>query len=193
MLETEPWVRDVREAATVADAVREAVSSEVDVVAMDVVLPDGDGIEAARRILLSRPSVRVLILTMTDDEDVVGRAIRAGATGYVLKDTTPDTIVDALRTVAAGGVVLGPRIGPSMLTNVRRTPAELPPPLNRLTLRERAILVRLALGDSNAQIARQLGVGEKTIRNQLSAVFMKLGVADRLQAALMAQRAGLRD
>ena len=193
MLETEPWVREVREAATVADAIREALTSEVDVIAMDVALPDGDGIEATRRILLSRPAARVLVLTMSDDEDVVERAIRAGATGYVLKDTPPDTVVDALRTVGAGGVVLGPGIGPALLATRRREPAGLPPPLDRLTPRERAILARLALGDSNARIARHLGVGEKTIRNQLSMIFTKIGVADRLQAALLAQRAGLQE
>jgi DNA-binding NarL/FixJ family response regulator len=191
MLETQAWVSEVREAATVAEALAQAAGYDVDVVAMDVMLPDGDGIEAARRILLGRPAVRVLVFTMSEDEEVVARALRAGATGYLLKDTAPDTVVDALRTVASGGVVLGPRIGPTILVNLRRSPAELPPPLNQLTPRERAILARLAVGDTNARIARHLGVHEKTIRNQLSVVFTKLGVADRVQAALLAQRAGL--
>ena len=193
MLEIETWVSDVYEAATVVDAVREVTSRDVDVIAMDVGLPDGDGIEATRRILLSRPDVRVLILTMSEDEQTVTRALRAGATGYVLKDTAPDAVVDALRAVAGGGVVLGPRIGPTMLTSVRRTPADLPPPLDRLTPRERTILARLAQGDSNARIARHLGLGEKTIRNQLSVVFSKLGVVDRVQAALLAHRVGLEE
>ncbi len=193
MLQFESWVRDVREAATAADAVREAVAAEVDVVAMDVMLPDGDGIEAARRVLLSRPAARVLMLTMSDDEELVSRAIQAGATGYLLKDTAPDTVIDALRTVAGGGVVLGPRIGSSMLATLRRAPAELPPPLDQLTPREVTILARLAHGDSNARIARHLGVGEKTVRNRLSVVFAKLGVADRVQAALLARQAGLRE
>lgn len=193
MLETETWVRDVREAATVAEAIRAASDGNVDVIAMDVVLPDGDGIDATQRILLGHPDVRVLVLTMSDDEQTVARALRAGATGYVLKDTTPDTVIDALRTVAGGGVVLGPRIGLTMLTSVRRTPPPLPPPLDQLTARERTLLARLALGDSNAQIARHLGLGEKTVRNQLSIVFSKLGVVDRVQAALLAQRAGLKE
>lgn len=193
MLAIETWVSDVYEAATVADAVREVTSRDVDVIAMDVGLPDGDGIEATRRILLSRPDVRVLILTMSEDEQTVSRALRAGATGYVLKDTAPDAVVDALRAVAGGGVVLGPRIGPTMLTSVRRAPVDLPPPLDRLTPRERTILARLAQGDSNARIARHLGLGEKTIRNQLSVVFSKLGVVDRVQAALLAHRVGLEE
>jgi DNA-binding NarL/FixJ family response regulator len=191
MLEGEPWVAEVTEAATVADAVREAISRRVHVIAMDVALPDGDGVDATRRILRGHPDAKVLMLTMTDDEDMVERALRAGASGYLLKDTDPDTVVDALRTVAGGGVVLGPRIGPTMLTALRRAPADLPPPFDQLTARERDILGRLAVGDSNALIARHLGVSEKTVRNQLSVVFAKLGVADRVHAALLARDAGI--
>jgi DNA-binding NarL/FixJ family response regulator len=127
---------------------------------------------------------------MADDEEVVARALRAGARGYLVKETDPDTIVEALHTVAAGGVVLGPRIGPSVLASMRRAPAQLPAPFDRLTMRERDILARLASGESNARIARQLGVTEKTVRNQLSSVFAKLEVADRVQAALLARDAG---
>lgn len=192
MLAGEPWVADVAEAATVAEAVREAVSQRAQVVAMDIVLPDGDGIEATERILRAVPHARVLMLTMADDEDVVARALRAGARGYLLKDTDPDTLVDALRTVAVGGVVLGPRVGPQLLASVRRGEPRLPAPLDRLTGREREILARLVAGDSNARIARHLGLSEKTVRNQLTTIFQKLGVADRVQAALLARDAGLR-
>jgi DNA-binding NarL/FixJ family response regulator len=136
MLESEAWVDKVVEAATVAEALRAVVSCEVQVIAMDVGLPDGDGIDATRRVLHARPDVKVLILTMTNDEDLVASALRAGARGYMLKDTDPDTVVDALRTVAAGGIVLGPRIGPSVLAALRRAPAELPPPFDQLTGRE---------------------------------------------------------
>jgi two-component system, NarL family, nitrate/nitrite response regulator NarL len=191
MLELEPWVGEVVEAATVAEAVRAAVLHKVDVVAMDVVLPDGDGIEATRRILQALPDAKVLMLTMSDDEDIVERALRAGARGFVLKTTDPDTLLDSLRTVAGGGVVLGPRIGPALLTTLRRMPAELPAPFNSLTPRERETLLLLAAGESNARIARQLGLSEKTVRNQLTVVFNKLGVADRVQAALLARDAGI--
>ncbi len=191
MLEGEPWVAEVAEAATVAEAVKEAVTQQVQVVAMDVALPDGDGIDATRRILRACPGVRVLVLTMADDEDVVARAFDAGARGYLLKDTDPEFVIDSLRAVAAGGVVLGPRIGLAVLTAGQRQPDRLPPPLDQLTPREYEILSLLAVGDSNARIARQLGVTEKTVRNQLTNVFSKLEVADRVQAALLARRMGL--
>lgn len=191
MLEGEPWVEEIAEAATVAEAVKEAVTHQVHVVAMDVALPDGDGIDATRRIVRARPDVQVLVLTMADDEDIVARAFEAGARGYLLKDTDPETVIDSLRTVAAGGVVLGPRIGQAIIRAVHRQPARLPPPLDQLTPREYEILSLLAAGESNARIARQLGVTEKTVRNQLSNVFSKLEVADRVQAALLARRMGL--
>lgn len=191
MLEGEPWVTDIFEAATTAEAISLAVSQRVQVIAMDVALPDGDGVEATQRIMQSCPDVKILMLTMANDEDVVSRSLRAGARGYVLKDTDPDAIVDALRTVAQGGVVLGPGIGPAMLASLHRRPAELPPPFNQLTPRERDILSRLASGDSNARIARHFGLSEKTVRNQLSGIFAKLGVTDRVQAALRARDVGL--
>jgi DNA-binding NarL/FixJ family response regulator len=191
LLEEEPWVEVVYEAATVADAVREAVTGQVDVVVMDVGLPDGDGIDATRRILRARPDTAVLILTMSEDEDDVARAMQAGARGYLAKDTDPDTLGDALRTVAGGGMVLGPRIGPSLLAGARHGAKPLPAPLDRLTPRELEILTLLAAGESNARIARQLSLSEKTVRNQVSNVFTKLGVADRVKAALLARSLGL--
>jgi DNA-binding NarL/FixJ family response regulator len=191
MLEGEAWVAEVTEARTVADAVRAAVTQRIQVVAMDVALPDGDGVEATRRILQARPDVKVLMLSMTDDEDVVERALRAGARGYVRKDTDPDTVIDALRAVASGGVVLGPKVGATLLTSLQRAPATLPPPFDQLTARERDILARLVCGDTNALIARHLGVSEKTVRNQMTSVLTKLGVPDRTHAALLAHRAGI--
>lgn len=191
MLEDEPWVERVVEAATCAEAVSLAVTEQVGVVAMDVALPDGDGVEATARIVRSRPEAYVLMLTMADDEEVVSRSLRAGARGYVLKDTDPDTVIDALRTVAGGGLVLGPRIGPAVLTTLQRQPVELPPPFDQLTPRERDILRYLAAGEANARIARRFGLSEKTIRNQVSTLFAKLGVADRVQAALLARDAGI--
>ncbi len=191
LLAGEPWVGDVVEADGVAAAVRCATDGAVDVVAMDVGLPDGDGIEATRRILAARPGLAVLMVTMDHDQDTVARALRAGARGYALKETEPETLVDALRAVAHGGVVLGPRVGPAVLEALRASPAAVPAPLDRLTARERQLLEQLTRGRSNAQIARQLGVSEKTVRNQLSAVFAKLEVGDRVSAALLARDLGL--
>lgn len=192
LLEAEAWVGEVVEASTAAEAVRAAVTHPVRVVAMDLALPHRDeGIEATRRILQVRPGVHVLVFTMSEDEELVTRALRAGARGYVLKMTSPDTLIDSLRAVAGGGVVLGPQVGTTLLSSLRRAPAELPAPFDRLTTREREILRRLAAGDSNARIARHLGVTEKTVRNQLTLVFTKIGVADRVQAALLARDAGI--
>ncbi|MGH4025896.1 MAG: response regulator [Pseudonocardiaceae bacterium] len=191
MLEGESWVEGVVEAATVTEAVKEAVTRQVHVVAMDVALPDGDGIDATRRILRACPEARVLVLTMADDADIVARAFDAGARGYLLKDTDPEMVIDALRTVAAGGVVLGPRIGLEVIKAAQGRPARLQPPLDQLTPREFEILTLLAAGESNARIARRLGVTEKTVRNQLTNVFSKLEVADRVQAALLARRMGI--
>ncbi|WP_229068761.1 response regulator transcription factor [Actinoplanes sp. DH11] len=193
MLEDEPWVAEVVEAAGVDEAVRQAVTRQVHVVAMDISLPDGDGIEATRRILQARAEVAVVILTMAEDQHLVTRALRAGARGYVLKATDPDAVIDALRTVAAGGIVLGPAVGAAMLASLRHDPGRLPAPFDQLTTRERDILTRLAAGDSNARIARRLGLSEKTVRNQLTPIFTKLGVSDRVQAALLARDAGLTD
>lgn len=192
MLQGEPWVADVAEAATAADSVREAISQRSHVVAMDLALPDGDGIDATHRILRAVPDAKVVILTLTDDEEVVTRALSAGAHGYVLKDTDPDVVVETLRMVASGGVVLGPKVTvESQATQRHRTTSRLAPPFDELTEREREILARLAAGDSNAQIADQLGVSEKTVRNRLTMVFSKIGVTDRMQAAIRARSAGI--
>ncbi|MFC0533873.1 response regulator transcription factor [Phytohabitans kaempferiae] len=191
MLEGEQWVEEVAEAATVDDAVREAVSRKVHVVAMDINLPDGDGIEATRRIVSRCPGAHVLIVTLYDDQDRVARALRAGARGYVVKDTEPETILDALRTVAQGGVVLGPKVGPEVLTTLQGAQAQLPPPFDKLTAQERRILTGLVRGESNAEIGRSLGLNEKTVRNYLTGVFDKLGVDGRVQAALRARDAGI--
>lgn len=192
MLQAEPWVADVAEAATAAGSVREAISQRSDVVAMDLALPDGDGLDATRRILRAVPDAKVVILTLTDDEEVVTRALSAGARGYVLKDTDPDVVVETLRMVASGGVVLGPKVTVESQAAERRPPTpRLAPPFDQLTEREREILARLAAGDSNAQIAQHLGVTEKTVRNRLTVVFSKIGVTDRMQAALRARDAGV--
>lgn len=192
MLQGEAWVADVAEAATVAGSIREAVSQQSHVVAMDLALPDGDGIDATQGILRAVPDAKVVILTLTDDEEVVTRALSAGARGYLLKDTDPDTVVESLRMVASGGVVLGPKVTVESSATERRTAGPwLAPPFDQLTEREREILARLVAGDSNAQIADRLGVSEKTVRNRLTVVFSKIGANDRMQAAVRARGAGI--
>jgi DNA-binding NarL/FixJ family response regulator len=191
VLRGQDWVGEVAEAATVADAVREAQLAPADVVAMDLRLPDGDGIEATERILRARPGTAVLLLTMVPDEDVVARALRAGARGYVLKESDPDHVVDALRTVAGGGLVLGSRVSAAALAELQRAPAYLPAPFDLLTAREREVVAAVAAGRSNDRIARSLGVSEKTVRNVVSGVLGKVQAADRVELALLARDAGL--
>lgn len=189
-LEGEPWVGEVVQATTVASAVKEAVTRKPDLVVMDVRLPDGDGIEATRRILRVLPEATVLILTMDGDNDLVAQALDAGAHGFLLKDLDASDLAASLRAVAGGSVVLGPNVEPTLTTSPRGGPRRLPP-LDRLTDRELQVLSLLAASATTARIAHELGVTEKTVRNQLTAIFSKLGVADRVQAALLAHRLGL--
>ncbi|MGL5819828.1 MAG: response regulator [Phycicoccus sp.] len=190
-LENESWVGEIREATTVAEAVREAVLSRPDLVVMDVRLPDGSGIEATRRIRTAVPDAVVLILTMDADRSDVAAALDAGAHGFLLKDLDADDLAGALRAVAGGSLVLGPEVGRVLATQGTAAGRQLPEPLDRLTDREIAILTMLADSRSTAGIARALGLSEKTVRNQLTGMFGKLGVSDRVQAALLAQRLGL--
>jgi DNA-binding NarL/FixJ family response regulator len=147
-----------------------------------------------------RPGVAVLVLSLSDDERVVARAVAAGVRGYVLKDAPPHTVLDALRTVAEGGMVFGPRIVPPGLAGAtggdvgaggssRRT--RLPPPFDRLTARELQVLEGVVAGRTTDRIARELGLSPKTVRNQVSVVLGKLGVGGRVQAALLARDAGV--
>lgn len=193
LLETLPWIESIVEAATVADAVREATLHRVQLVAMDIRLrdDDGDGIEAVRRIRQARPEARILMLTMADERAVVRRAVEAGAHGYVLKHTEPAHLISALETVAGGGFVLGPGVGSQPFDVLSAGPPPLPPPFDRLTERELAIVKRLVASDSNAQIGRRLNLAEKTVRNQLSEIYAKIGVTDRTQAALSAREHGI--
>jgi DNA-binding NarL/FixJ family response regulator len=193
MLEGEPWVGEIVEAATAAEAVKEGVTRRADVVLMDVRLPDGDGLEATRSIARALPQARILVVTMVSDEDVVSRALAAGAHGVVLKDLDPVDLMSALRAVAGGNLVLGPRIGPALLEGARERGPGLPAPLDQLTPRELEILTLLGSAEPTSRIARRLGVSEKTVRNQLSLMFGKLRVRDRVEAALLAQRLGLRE
>ncbi|SEH03266.1 DNA-binding response regulator, NarL/FixJ family, contains REC and HTH domains [Nonomuraea solani] len=191
LLAAESWVGEIFEAATVAEAVRIVVTHDVRVVAMDIRLPDGDGIAATARIVKVRPHTAVLLLTMVEDEYLVAAGLRAGARGYVLKQTDPRTVVTTLRTVADGGVALGPRIGSGVLAALRRAPSPPPPPFDRLTPRERELVQQVAGGLGNGPIARALGVSEKTVRNMVSEVLAKLQIPDRVRLALMARDAGL--
>jgi len=168
------------------EAVEAATGGGVDVVLMDLNLPTMSGVQATARICALPGSPAVLAVTMVDDDDTVVAAMRAGARGYVLKGSTGDEIVAAVRTVAAGGAVFGAGVAAQVLALTSST-SHAHSDADRLTDREREVLALLAEGSSNAQIARALGITVKTVQNYVSRILDKLQVADRTQAALRAR------
>ncbi|MFF0379954.1 response regulator [Actinoplanes missouriensis] len=185
------WVSAVHEATTGAEALQAVTGTAVDVVALDLRLPDIGGLEVARQMLRIRPEVRIVVLTMADDDETVRGALRSGVHGYLLKEQDPDQVLAALRSAAAGGFTLGPRIGAAVLHGIDSPARTLPPPLDTLTPRELELMAHLAAGHDNAYIARRLGIADKTVRNQMSDLFLKIGVPDRVRAALLAREAGI--
>ncbi len=192
MLRREGSVELVGEAATGSAAIALAAELQPDVILMDVHMPDVDGIEATRRILQQHPHIRVLVLTMFEDDDSVFAALRAGARGYLLKGADKAEIVRAINGVASGEAIFGPAIAQRLIAffSAPQTPAP-PPVLPELTDREREILVLMTHGLSNHAIADRLVVSLKTVRNNVSNIFSKLQVADRAQAMSLARKAGL--
>jgi two-component system, NarL family, response regulator DevR len=188
MLGLEDWVGRVVEAGSVREGAAVGATERADVAVVDLGLPDGDGVELVRR-LRRAPGCPVLVLTMTRDEGVVRACLAAGAGGYLLKDSPPDAVVRAARTVLDGGLVLGPEIARAALPTGR--PARLPAPLDRLSPADLRLLGLLADGRTNPRIAAELGVAEKTVRNRVSALLGVLGVEDRVQAALLAREKGV--
>jgi DNA-binding NarL/FixJ family response regulator len=185
----------VGEAGDGAEAVDLARRLLPDVVLMDIRMPRLDGVAATRAIVDARLPVRVLILTTFDlDEYVVG-ALRAGASGFLAKDVPADDLVTAIRTVAAGDAVVAPRILKRLLDRFADSlpdPSATPPKmLNVLTEREREVLMQVARGLSNAEIARALSVSETTIKTHVGHVLTKLGLRDRVQAVVLAYESGL--
>ncbi len=182
----------VAEADSLATAVAAIDDSEVDVVMMDLNLGDDSGVEATRQIVARRPGIGVLVVTMVEDDDTVFAAIRAGARGYLLKGAGPVEIERALRAVSAGEVLLAPSVAAgamAALTGSARRSA--PHPFPSLTEREREVLELVAQGLDNRRIAARLSLSDKTVRNHLSIVLTKLGVADRAAAIAKARDAGL--
>ena len=168
----------VGEAEDGESAVTEAARLSPDVVLLDLGLPRMPGLEAARRITALQPAPAVLVITMADDDDMVVAVLRVGARGYLLKGASQERVVEAIRTVAAGGAVLGPGLAHGVLTADRRRWS------HDLTAREAEVLSGIAAGRSNPEIARDLGLSLKTVQNHVSHVLAKLQVRDRTQAAL---------
>jgi len=164
---------------------------EPDVVLMDVRMPNLDGIGATRQIVASGSPARVLILTTFDPDEYVYRAIKVGASGFLLKDVKPEELVDAIRVVAAGNALLGATVTTRLLERFGNVPVTAPPSLNGLTERERETLRLIAEGLTNAEIAERLFVSETTVKSHVSNVLRKLGLRDRVQAVIAAYDAGL--
>jgi NarL family two-component system response regulator LiaR len=173
-------------------AVLRADELHPDVIVMDLLMPVLDGIEATRQITRSHPGARILVLTSFAADSKVFPAIKAGASGYLLKDSTPDELVRAIRQVHRGEPSLHPTIARKLLQEIAR-PAELPPAPEALTDRELAVLRLIAQGLSNQEIADRLVVSEPTVRTHVSRILGKLHLASRTQAALYAVREGLTD
>jgi DNA-binding NarL/FixJ family response regulator len=174
------------------DAVRIALDLQPDVVLMDLHMPRLNGIEATRRIVASSPHISVLVLTMLEDDESVFAAVRAGARGYLLKGARRTEIIRSIEAVGAGEVIFGPKIAERVTTyfrSIRSEPAADAFP--QLTDREREILTLIASGRENAEIAKALSLSTKTVRNHASNIFMKLQVAHRAQAIVLAREAGL--
>ena len=193
LLSSVPEFEVLGEATTGEEAVARAAELQPDVVLMDLQMPEVNGIEATRRILRESPGVRVLVVTLFEDDDSVFMALRAGARGYVLKDADEEGIVLSIRAVGKGEAIFSPAIAERVLAYFAASPLGGVPPqaFPTLTDREREILHLIAQGHPNPAIARQLSLSTKTIGNYVSNIFTKLPVADRAQAIIRAREAGL--
>jgi DNA-binding NarL/FixJ family response regulator len=196
ILEAEEDVEVVGEAADGREAVAEAQRLRPDVVLMDVRMPEMDGIEATRRLLAGDGAApKVVMLTTFDMDEYVYDALRAGASGFLLKDVPPEQLVAGIRAVASGDALLAPAVTRRVIEEfVRRPPASirtLPPKLGDLTARELEVLKLIARGHSNAEIAKELFVSETTVKTHVGHVLTKLDVRDRVQAVVLAYESGL--
>ncbi|MBN1439537.1 MAG: response regulator transcription factor [Anaerolineales bacterium] len=194
ILASDPEIRVTGIALDGREAVERVRRDPPDVVLMDLKMPVTNGVQATRMIRQAHPGVRVLVLTTYDDDEWLFDAIRSGASGYLLKDTPREALIEAVKGTAAGKSYVDPAVTGKILSHVERvTPAEPAPSSIHLSQRDRDILRLLARGLANADIAHQLYLSEGTVRNYTSALFEKLGVSDRTQAALVALKMGLVD
>ena len=195
ILEAEPETTVVGEAADGEDAVAAVLRLRPDVVLMDIRMPVLDGIEATRRITASQPATHVLILTTFGLDGYVYDALRAGASGFMLKDAPPEEIAAAVRIVAGGEALLAPAVTRTVIEEfARREPARASSPptaLSELTSREREVLDLLARGLSNPEICRRLVISEATAKTHVARIFQKLGLRDRVQVVIYAYENGL--
>jgi DNA-binding NarL/FixJ family response regulator len=183
-LDLQPDIAIVGEAATGAEAVARAAELRPDIVLLDLVMPDGGGIEAAGAIREASPASKVIVLTSYPDDESVIPALEAGATGYLLKDVEPQELADGVRRVHRGEGLLHPAVASRVIREAIEPRADR----DVLTARELDVLRLLARGQPNKVIARELGIAERTVKTHVSSILAKLGVTDRTQAALYAVR-----
>jgi DNA-binding NarL/FixJ family response regulator len=193
ILDAEPDLEVVGEAGDGREAVELVPQKRPDVVLMDIRMPNLDGIEATRRLTALPRAPRVLMLTTFDLDEYVYEALRAGASGFLLKDAGADELLHAVRVVAAGEALLSPSITRRLIADYARRPpaSERPAALAELTPREREVVRLLARGLSNGEIARELVLGEATVKTHVARVFQKLDLHDRAQAVVLAYETGL--
>jgi DNA-binding NarL/FixJ family response regulator len=193
VLETEPDIAVVGEAADGEEAVAVVRRCDPYVVLMDIRMPRLDGIAAARRLLEVGARARVLMLTTFNEDDYLYAALRAGTSGFLLKEAPPEQLVDAVRVVAAGDALLAPAVTRRVIEEFARSapPAQPPPALGELTPRETEVLRLLGRGLSNAEIAAELIISDATAKTHVGRVLMKLGLRDRAQAVVFAYEAGI--
>jgi DNA-binding NarL/FixJ family response regulator len=194
LIDAEPDLVVVGEAANGAEAVEVAASTSPDVVLMDIRMPVLDGIEATRRITTAGPVPRVLILTTFDLDEYVFGALRAGASGFMLKDRPPEELLSGIRVIAAGEALLAPNVTRRLIGHFARQPDPLrakPEALAGLTAREREVLGLIATGLSNTEIAGQLVMSVPTVKTHIGRILAKLGARDRAQLVVIAFQAGL--
>ena len=190
ILEAQPDITVVGEAPDGHQAVEQAVSLQPDVILMDIRMPALDGIGATRELARVRSPSAVLILTTFDLDEYVYEAMKAGASGFLLKDVDPPDLVHAVRAVARGDSLLAPSVTRRLIERFVRRPAA-PPELAELTEREREVLLLVGRGRSNAEIAGELYLSEATVKTHVTRILRKLGLRDRVQAVVLAYEAGL--
>ena len=192
LLGGEPDIEVVAEASNGLEAVDKAARFGPTVVLMDIRMPELDGLEATRRILAADPTARVLVLTTFDLDEYVYEALRAGASGFVLKDEPPEQLLAAIRVVAAGEALLSPAVTKRVIGQFTRLPHRAPPPeLDDLTERELDVFRLIARGLSNAEIGQELFISETTVKTHITHLLQKLGLRDRVQAVVLAYETGL--
>ena len=192
LLADEKEIEVVAEASNGLEAVDKAARFDPTVVLMDIRMPELDGLEATRRILAADPNARILVLTTFDLDEYVYEALRAGASGFVLKDDSPEQLIAAIRTVASGDALLSPTVTKRVIQRFARMPLPTPPKeLDELSEREHDVFRLMARGLSNAEIGRELFISETTVKTHVTHILQKLGLRDRVQAVVLAYQSGL--